>query len=191
VAPEAYPQMPKERTNRIGEQWKSGLRSGKGGVEVWNIDSLPDHGRGKKKIGKGEISIEDSSRDESDEIERSTGSKPDSTLKFTDSSLDPACWHPFPAQSSSRMLCAPREVQSCLSIDIQAGGQTSARFLGHGGQINNFSTSEADPNAFLTSCNDGLVRLFDVRDPLPCLSFDAGGQSEFIQITCSCSGSSK
>ncbi|THH34103.1 hypothetical protein EUX98_g18 [Antrodiella citrinella] len=44
-----------------------------------------------------------------------------------------------------------------------------ARFIRNG-----FSTSPDDPNTFLTSCNDGIARLYDIRESLPRISFDCG-----------------
>ena len=75
---------------------------------------------------------------------------------------------------------AQRGSCSCLNIDLQASCKIASRHLGHGGSVNGFSTSPVDAKTFLTSCNDGIVRLFDIRESLPCLSIDAGDQRELI-----------
>lgn len=38
-----------------------------------------------------------------------------------------------------------------VALDLGHGGKTTARYLGHGGSIDGFSTSEADPNIFVTA----------------------------------------
>ena len=152
------------------------LRGGRGGVEVWDVDSLPDHGpKGEKRVGKGKISVDDFWHDEPEDIERSTGTDATLTIRFTDPALDPLRWQRL---SNAKMLCTQKRGFSCYTIDLQAGGKVTSRYLGHGGEVNCISVSEGDPNAFLTACNDGVVRLYDVREPLPRLSFNAGAGSD-------------
>ena len=78
------------------------------------------------------------------------------------------------------MLVAPKESYSCLNMDLQVGYKIASRHLGHGGYVNGFSTSPADPKTSLTFCDDGIARLFDIRETLPCLSIDAGNRQESI-----------
>ncbi|KAG9082197.1 hypothetical protein FRC06_005171 [Ceratobasidium sp. 370] len=70
------------------------------------------------------------------------------------------------------MLCHSGNFD-CVTIDLEHGGSITARYLGHGGMINDLSVSEGDPRVFLTACDDGYARLFDLRIPLPTLTFDA------------------
>ena len=42
------------------------------------------------------------------------------------------------------------------------------------------ASSDEDSNSSLTAANDGFVRMFDVREPTPKLTIDAGERSEFI-----------
>ncbi|ETW77316.1 hypothetical protein HETIRDRAFT_429590 [Heterobasidion irregulare TC 32-1] len=152
------------------------LCGGRGEVEVWDVDSLPDHGpKGKKRVGKGKISINDFWHDEPEDIERLTGTDATLTIKFTDPTLDPLRWQRL---SDAKILCTQRRGFLCYTIDLQTGGKVTSRYLGHGGEVNCISVSEGDPNAFLTACNDGVVRLYDVRESLPRLSFNAGAGSD-------------
>lgn len=155
------------------------LRAGKTDMDVWTVDSLPDHGPdGDELIGDGGILVDYSLRDDIDEIEPSTGTKPELTVTFVDSTIQPSIWSTF--HDTQKLLVAPRDSYSCFSVDIETGCKITGRHIGHGGQVNGFSTSPADSNSFLTSCDDGIVRLFDIRGPLPNLSIDAGAQGEVI-----------
>ncbi|KAG8707489.1 hypothetical protein FRC09_001788 [Ceratobasidium sp. 395] len=60
------------------------LRAGKGEVAVWNIHSLKTHGEsGEQIIGKEDESIRENTwRDDPEEIEASSGSSPDSYIRF-------------------------------------------------------------------------------------------------------------
>ncbi|KAF8598012.1 hypothetical protein BDV93DRAFT_595430 [Ceratobasidium sp. AG-I] len=163
------------------------VRAGKGKASVWKLDELQTHGEdGTALIGE-EIDLEESWRDDPDEIEQSSGTKPTSQLTFADNpSLKPAEWHPL-TQSPSSMLCTTSETGStgskydCFVLDLEHGGKIAARFLGHGGNISNFSVSTPDPQVFLTSCSDGFARMYDIRRPLPVLTFDACGQHDFCK----------
>lgn len=76
------------------------------------------------------------------------------------------------------MLCgadAQKNQYYCHAFDLEHGGRTQARNLGHGGTIESFSTSAADPSLFVTGCSDGIARFYDVRHPLPVMTFDNGG----------------
>jgi WD40 repeat protein len=157
------------------------LRAGKGSAGVWNIDDLKTHGsNGRKRIGK-KFDTEDTWREDPEEIETSRGSTVHQQIKFADDTIRPARWHAHPSANGT-MLCAsdPRAKPHrfwCGALDLEHGGKTSALFLGHGGQVTSFSTSEADQAVFTTACLDGCVRLYDVRHPLPTLTMDVGKKS--------------
>ncbi|KAF8598054.1 hypothetical protein BDV93DRAFT_561741 [Ceratobasidium sp. AG-I] len=158
------------------------VRAGEGEAAVWDINSLPTHGpEGKKRIGK-RISVDDALRDDPEEIERSSGSPPTSRIKFVDQpTLSPGVWQSLP-QAPSTMICNVRSGSTpeygCLSIDLAHGGKTVARYIGHGGTVDDLSVSDGDPNVFLSGCSDGFARLFDVRRPLPVCTLDVGDRHE-------------
>lgn len=161
------------------------VRAGKGSAAVWNLEGLQTHGaRGNGVVGVETELAEDSWRDDPEEIEQSLGSQPTSQIAFTDNpNLKPSRWHPL-VQSPSSMLCTTSNMgdvtdYDCFVLDLEHGGKVATRFLGHGGVIPNFSTSASDPQVFLSACNDGFARLYDLRQPLPVLTFDACGQNEF------------
>ncbi|KAI0635599.1 hypothetical protein C8Q77DRAFT_1155387 [Trametes polyzona] len=155
-------------------------RAGKGGVAIWDVNTLETH-KGGRRVGRGEISTDDSWRENDGDIELSTGSPFTTTVAFAQSALQPAAWQ-FHAPTG-HMLCGESGHVSkrfgCYAVDLEHGGATAARFLGHGGNVTAFSTSAGDPNVFATACGDGYARLFDVRHPLPVLTLDAGKSSEF------------
>ena len=160
------------------------VRAGKGGFALWNVEEHATH-RGGKRVGRGRFSTEDSLRDNDlDEIERSVGSAPTTTVKFAagDEAFAPATWHLH--EPSGRMLVGENGREShaygCYMIDLGEGGRKVTRFLGHGGNaIEGFSTSVGDANVFATACADGYARLYDIRHPLPVLTIDAGKRGEF------------
>ncbi|KAI0749754.1 WD40-repeat-containing domain protein [Daedaleopsis nitida] len=92
----------------------------------------------------------------------------------------PAAWHFH--DPSGHMICAEGAEESggyaCMSIDFEHGGKRVARYLGHGGEVERITTSPADPNVFITAGSDGYARLYDVRRPLPVLTFNTGLQRE-------------
>ncbi|KAH9944868.1 transmembrane amino acid transporter protein-domain-containing protein [Amylocystis lapponica] len=69
---------------------------------------------------------------------------------------------------------------------MEHGGRTVARYLGHGGDVDEFSTSAGDANVFATAASDGFVRLYDVRKPLPVVTLDSGRQAERAMAWCLC-----
>ncbi|KAL1940228.1 hypothetical protein VTO73DRAFT_9180 [Trametes versicolor] len=158
------------------------VRAGKGGAALWNLSTLETH-RGGRRVGRGKFKVEDSWRDDGGEIERSTGSAPSTTVKFAQKGLTPAGWHLH--APSGHLLSAENSHRSekygCYALDLEAGGKIASRFLGHGGNVNDFSTSAGDANAFLTACADGYARLYDVRHPLPVMTIDSGKSSEFCE----------
>jgi WD40 repeat protein len=168
------------------------LRAGKGGVDIWNVDTLPDHGpKGTKRIGRGKINLEDSWRDPDDldnEVELSTGTPSASTIEFTDQTLNISKWH-LPENWNTggvlKALCTEDKKRvSVLSLDLQAGGKIASRYLGHGGEVNTFDSSIEDPNSFVTAASDGYVRLFDVRTPVPGLTINVERSSAPCYSTC-------
>ncbi|KAJ7017732.1 hypothetical protein C8F04DRAFT_1154867 [Mycena alexandri] len=156
------------------------LRGGEGSAAVWKLDGLPTHGRGENTRIGGRFK-QDTWRDDYDEIEDSAGGKHTSVIKFADSSVSPAVWHPHPGLPGI-MLCSsdPSESRdwSFISLDLEHGGKTVVRYFGNGGGICDFSTSAADPTVFATGASDGHARLHDTRMPLPVLSFCAGSGQE-------------
>ncbi|KAF9457770.1 hypothetical protein BDZ94DRAFT_1313887 [Collybia nuda] len=156
-------------------------RGGEGSVGVWNIDALQTRGpKGKTRIG-GKFDTEATWRDDPEAIEASAGSVADAVIKLEESDFSIARWHAHPA-APGVMLCTTRPYDtqnySCLAIDLEHGGKTGARYLGHGGEVEQYYTSEGDPNVFLTACSDGYARLYDVRHPLPVLTLDSGNRTE-------------
>ncbi|QRV97269.1 WD40 domain protein [Ceratobasidium sp. AG-Ba] len=155
------------------------LRAGRGQIAVWNIEDLPTHGPdGMEMIGmENEDILENTWRDDPEEIEISSGSTPATHMKFA-SELDQPInrWIPLP-QAPSTML-SHAEPYDCLTMDLEQQGKVSSRYLGHGGKITDLSVSEGDPQMFLTACHDGLARLYDLRTPLPVLTFDVGQRSD-------------
>ncbi|KAG8724864.1 hypothetical protein FRC09_013032 [Ceratobasidium sp. 395] len=150
------------------------VRAGRGQVAVWDIDSLETHGEdGEEIIGKRDERIrENTSRDDPEELETSTGSPVGSYIKFAaHPDLTFAGWELLP-QTSSTMLCHSAGSE-CFTIDLEHGGTVNAHYLGHGGTITDFSLSGGDPQIFLTACTDGFVRMFDRRTPLPVLTIEA------------------
>ncbi|KAK1221371.1 hypothetical protein PQX77_015822 [Marasmius sp. AFHP31] len=150
-------------------------------IAYWNVEDLKTHGpKGTKRIGKS-ISIEDSWRDDDEEIERSAGSKADGTIQLQDQpSFSIQTWHALP-NSTSQILCASvvksEYGYSLISVDLESGRRLG-RYLGHGGTISHISSDPAsEPNTFLTACSDAYVRLYDHRQPLPVLTFKAENRS--------------
>lgn len=152
------------------------IRAGQNSALLWNLDSLETHGPGPKfkRIGQVKYSWANCMRDlpSDDDEEYSTGSKPHVSIPFANKYFSVNNWHLH--KLSLNMLCVedPSLGYGCISLDIEHGGTTAARYLGHGGAICDFSTSEGDPNTILTAAADGYARLFDVRQPLPVLTFD-------------------
>lgn len=160
------------------------VRAGQGRAAVWALDSLPTHGSKGKKIIGGKLSREnmDSWRDEDAEIELSKGSAPTGVVAFEDKTFAPVVWAEHPNAAGVMIGGSNPRAKStdcdyrCLAVDLDHGGKTTTRYLGHGGQVVNVHTSAEDKNTFVTACSDGFVRLYDVRHPLPVLTVDVGGQ---------------
>jgi len=159
------------------------LRAGRGVVEVWNIDRLATHGpSGTRRIGRGEVLIENSFREDIHEIETSIGSSANSTFSLPKDMVITE-WLPAPSSKDSSMIAAHDMGEKLWSLDLNANGRPTNRYLGHAGEITSISSSPGDPLSVLTSCRDGIVRLFDIRQSLPRLCFDAGAQAEPIDTS--------
>ncbi|KAI0701872.1 WD40-repeat-containing domain protein [Cerioporus squamosus] len=133
-------------------------RSSKGQAVVWHLDSLGP-----------------------EEAPTPGCSPPHSIVTFADDpGFFPAAWHLH--EPSGHLLCAEGAEESggyaFLSIDPEHGGRRVARYLGHGGEVDKIATSPGDPNVFVTAGSDGYARLFDVRHPLPVLTFNTGLQRD-------------
>ncbi|KZP24576.1 hypothetical protein FIBSPDRAFT_735589 [Athelia psychrophila] len=156
------------------------FRAGKGFAATWKIDELETHGPdGDNAIGQMDGGSDGEDEDEND-IEHSKGSQSTARVTFSNTSLEPSYWAPHPSKAG-HMLCvsdsARSEVYSCHALDLESG-KIVDNYLGHGGTVNNISTSAADPNVFLTSSDDGYVRLFDTRHHLPVLTLNVGKSSD-------------
>lgn len=154
-------------------------RVGKSGIAIWNINDLPIHSADEGLIGES-IGEDDEDintwRDDPEQIERSSGSLPHATIAFPQA-FNVSLWHNHPNTPGTILVGTESESCDqfyCRALDLENNGRTTARYLGHGGVINQFSTSKGDPNVFVTAADDGLARLYDVRQPLPVLSIQAG-----------------
>ncbi|KAG6826337.1 hypothetical protein H0H93_016609, partial [Arthromyces matolae] len=148
------------------------IRAGIGSVAVWDLTSQPDHGpQGRKRIGKRyrhDTYLED--------CELSGGSASTSTISLQDSTFSPSVWEGVPGSPGS-MICGCKNggTSSCVVVDLEHGGTPKARFQGHSDtEVASISTSLSDPNIFVTGCEDGYARLFDLRAPHTATTFNAG-----------------
>ncbi|KAI0719179.1 hypothetical protein C8T65DRAFT_637110 [Cerioporus squamosus] len=160
-------------------------RAGIGSVAIWDIDRLATH-KGGKRVGRGKFDTEHSWREnEFDEIELSTGSEPTTVVNLdrdVGHLIAPGTWQHH--EPTGRMLVGESGKRTqghygCFVLDLEHGGKKAMRFLGHGGHVQQFSVSAGDPNVFATAGGDGYARLFDVRHPLPVMTFDHGRCKEF------------
>ncbi|KAI0368806.1 hypothetical protein BV20DRAFT_998200 [Pilatotrama ljubarskyi] len=159
-------------------------RTGNGQAALWTLDALETHQDrpAGALIGEGKLNTDNSWRTAGDpRIEMSSGTKPHAVVPFADMpEYAPTTlhWH----APSGRLLCGERGSSSrtyeCVAIDLEHGGKRVARYLGHAQDVDHIRTSEGDPNVFVTAGSDGYARVFDVRAPLPVLTFDSGLQSE-------------
>ncbi len=130
-------------------------RAGKGDIAIWNLQDLRTHKNGKR-VGKGKLHIGNSMRDnESDEIERSSGSAPSTTIRFVQGQeyFTPVVWELH--EPTGRMLAGESGRKTaghygCFALDLENGAKKVARYLGHGGHIEGFSVSPGDANGFAT-----------------------------------------
>ena len=158
------------------------VRAGEGKAFVWTIDDLPQHGPRGRRIGRGSYSTAESMREDDigDAIEMSAGTGPSNTVAFADKKCSPSVWKLHAPTATLITGTDGRRcgVYECTAIDLEHGGKYAQRYLGHGGDIEDISMSEGDVNTFVTAANDGLARLYDVRQPLPVLSFENGTHTE-------------
>jgi hypothetical protein len=164
------------------------FRAGLGSTAVWKIESLENHGpEGRTRIGK-RISVGDVWRDDPENIECSSGSALSQKIPFDDPGLHPGRWHPHPSEPST-MLCVSdiHKIQKYACVTVKLGtGQTTDCYLGHSAEVVDISTSKADPNVFVTACNDGYARLYDTRRHLPVMTFDVGQQGDVCPAAIIC-----
>ncbi|KAI0789845.1 WD40-repeat-containing domain protein [Abortiporus biennis] len=159
------------------------IRFGTGSVLVWKIDDLETHGEdGTKRIGQGTFNIENSRRspESRSKVELSTGTKAHGKITFKDDpnyQVKNSVWH----NPSRHLLCSEGgpigSRFSCTALDLEHGGKIVNRYLGFGGSIPHISLSEGDPNTFVTACQDGYVRIHDIRHPCPVIALDAEADS--------------
>ncbi|KAJ6627741.1 hypothetical protein B0H10DRAFT_2210258 [Mycena sp. CBHHK59/15] len=95
--------------------------------------------------------------------------KPTGMIKWFDPNMSPRVWHPHPNLPTNMLACLEGD-----SEIVDLSGKTGMRYLGHGGKPTGFSTSDGDPNVFLTAASDGYAQLFNTRMNLPVLSLRAG-----------------
>lgn len=147
------------------------LRAGKGGALSWNIDEVAPRDPKVKEINYNAVEFSSDSEWEAFQ-RRPLGAEAHATVPFADKDFTPGPWHWH--QPTERMLCGEEEHSGyrCMSLDLDHGGVVAARYLGHGSHVTEISSSDGDPNVFLTACADGYARLYDLRTSLPVLTFD-------------------
>ncbi|OSC98276.1 WD40 repeat-like protein [Trametes coccinea BRFM310] len=152
-------------------------RAGEGQAAIWTIDELERHQDNPGKlIGEGTLNTDNSWREANDpKIEMSSGSKPHSIVAFADEpTYAPKTLH-LHAPTGHLLCSAPGSrsagVYSCVAIDLEHGGRRVARYLGHGQDVEKITSSPGDPRLFATAGSDGYARIFDVRRPLPVITF--------------------
>ncbi|CDO74488.1 hypothetical protein BN946_scf184979.g43 [Trametes cinnabarina] len=157
-------------------------RAGKGQAAIWSISDLEKHQDNPGKlIGEGKLNTDNSWREANDpKIEMSSGNKPHCIVAFADEPmLQPMALYLH--APTGHLLCGERgsssEMYACVAIDIEHGGRRVARYLGHAQDVDKITSSPGDPRLFVTAGSDGYARIFDVRRPLPVLTFqtDNGG----------------
>ncbi|KAJ7466434.1 hypothetical protein FB451DRAFT_1093329 [Mycena latifolia] len=171
------------------------LRAGTGSIAFFNLDEIETHGdlqidpmkeyedwAEEESVagGAGEEYLDDLVEEYRLAPTDSAGSAPTTVIQLADSEFTPSAWNIHP-NLPGNMLCAPSQSlrssipdYACVSLDLDLA-KPAARYLGHAGAISLFSTSETDPNTFLTAAADGYVRLYDTRRALPALSLIAKG----------------
>lgn len=168
-------------------------------ARAWRLDDQPTHGEDGKQIVGRRIedhrmcSASSNALDRADaladrdvhsdsQIERSQGSPHDFVVKVRECGSISMC---SGVVRSNQIVAASR--LAVFSADLRRQTVVT-RFLGHGADLNAVDPVGSRPDAFMTSCEDGTVRLYDARSPLPTISLagyresvvgchvDAGGQ---------------
>ena len=128
------------------------VRGGRGEMAVWNLDGL-ERQRG--------------------------GNSPSTTVGLKDR-LSP--WTLHYHRGSGKLLAAEavhfEENDRCASIDMEHGGRTAVRYLGHADEVLAFSSSAGDPNVFATACKDAYARIYDIRQPLPVITVETATRTD-------------
>jgi WD40 repeat protein len=155
-------------------------RAGDGKIGIWNLNELPTHQTTQGLIG-GNIAEDDEDldtwRDDPERIERSSGSLPHVTITLGEAPFNVSIWQNHPSMPGTILAannCEKNDQYYFRALDLENNGKCTMRYLGHGGAINQLSTSKGDPNVLVTAAADGLARLYDVRQPLPVLTIQAG-----------------
>ncbi|TFY81282.1 hypothetical protein EWM64_g2740 [Hericium alpestre] len=150
------------------------MRTGKTGLAVWDIASLPTHGpKGTNIVGRkmSERELNTSRSWEEEDIEFSSGALPTQRLQAAALS-NIGLWKDHPSDPHSVLVkYAGRFSPSLVNMETQ---QLVTHYIGHGGFAMSLATSKEDPNCFVTGAKDGCVRLYDVRLPTPVLAIDHG-----------------
>lgn len=101
---------------------------------------------------------------ENDEIERSIGSFPTTTLTLDSSIKGISSW--TPVVGSPNFICKSTAMHmlgsssETFELDLTKG-QKRMQFFGHSGDVTGLSTAEGLAIVFLTTCSDGSTRLYD------------------------------
>ncbi|KAI0057359.1 hypothetical protein BV25DRAFT_1831186 [Artomyces pyxidatus] len=145
------------------------LRSGVNGLAIWDVDTLPTHGpTGKKRIGKR---IRDADlvtqRDETDEIERSSGTPPTQTIVGS-ALAKVTVWRDHPS-NAQEVITQHLNYYGTERVNFETQ-QVVSRYLGHSAHANDIVTSKEDPHSFVTVGRDGSLRMYDCRLPAPVLA---------------------
>lgn len=151
------------------------IRAGLKEIAVWNVDDLETHGTdGKKIIGKRRPVIHNHRTiDDLNAIERSSGNKHSATIPLP---MPLTTWQDHPSNSAQVIASAePRKSRgkfNLMSLDLEHEGKVVNKFLGNMGDVVQISTNAGgDPNQFVTACYDGYARVYDVRHPLPVVTY--------------------
>ncbi|KIJ14224.1 hypothetical protein PAXINDRAFT_116270 [Paxillus involutus ATCC 200175] len=153
------------------------LRAGEGVIGVWNIDDLDQHVPGSKETIGARFDVSNTWREHGSVIEPSSGNKCHTSVTLEDGRFPIGTWHIHPSASGIMLAGFDQGYDGCYAIglchalDLESG-KVAAKYIGHGAEVGGFSTSATEPNTFMTCCQDGYIRLFDTRQPLPVLTIN-------------------
>ncbi|KIJ66740.1 hypothetical protein HYDPIDRAFT_26164 [Hydnomerulius pinastri MD-312] len=153
------------------------LRAGEGIIGVWNVDELDQHVPGSREIIGGRIDVNSSWRQLGSVIEPSAGNACHTSIALENKDFPVGTWHLHPSEAGVMLAGVKRGYDQdyatglCHALDLESG-VVAAKYIGHGAEVNSFSMSAAEPNTFMTCCEDGCIRLFDTRRPLPILTIN-------------------
>ncbi|KZO99499.1 hypothetical protein CALVIDRAFT_553381 [Calocera viscosa TUFC12733] len=167
------------------------LRPGKKTVAVWNMDKIATHGpNGTKIVGK-KLNLEElEDIDETAAVEPSSGSKPNRMIRL-EADIARArikTWANAPlALSRTSFICGFQDEFRCMQVDMETG-KIGGRYIGHGAAITSIGSYADDPHSFLTTARDGVVRLYDVRQPTPSFAAYTTDETVLGAALASCDG---